>query len=394
MRNVIVTGGSHAELPIIKSLQKMGYYVITTGNNKGGLGHLAADLYVEGDFSDCNFVKDIAIKYEVEGIVSGCNDFAYLSTAYACECLGLPGHDSYETAKRIHHKDAFRQLLRNCKLPCPYCKKILTSEDLKSLVKEINFPLLIKPIDLTGGKGVQICNNYDELERAYINARKCTREEYVIAEQMILGENHGVSVLLNNNKVVFAFFDNEEYYINPYLVSGANTPCLLSKKTKQNIIRQIEVIAETADLVDGLFHCQCITTKDDIAYLIDPCRRAPGDLYIKLVEYATGISYSEAIIEAEMGNDFKNTLIGQYEQVKCVARECVMTNKDGVFSNISISNDLQPYLMDKLIWAKQGDIIENYMKYKAGIVFFKFPDYMTMNNMLDGLYDKMIINMV
>lgn len=394
MGNIIVTGGSHAELPMIKSLQQMGYYVITTGNNKDGLGHLTADLYVEGDFSDCNFVKNMAIEYEAKGIVSGCNDFAYLSTAYACECLGLPGHDSYETAKRIHHKDAFRQLLRDNKLPYPHCKKIFAFKDLNSLGEEIGFPLLIKPVDLTGGKGVQICNNYEELGRAYNNAQECTREEYVIAEQMILGENHGVSVLLVNNKVVFAFFDNEEYYINPYLVSGANAPAILSEEVKRDVIRQIETIAVSAGLVDGLFHCQCIITSDDIAYLIDPCRRAPGDLYIKLVEYATGVSYSEAIVKAELGKAFNSTLLGQYEQVKCIARECIMTNTSGVFSDISICNDLQPYVKDKLIWAKQGDNVEDYMKYKAGIVFFEFPNYKVMNSMLDNLYEKMIINLV
>ena len=56
MEQILVAGGSHAELPLIEALHRMGYAVITTGNNQDGLGHKASDLYVQGDFSDAEWV--------------------------------------------------------------------------------------------------------------------------------------------------------------------------------------------------------------------------------------------------------------------------------------------------------------------------------------------------
>ena len=393
MSSVLLTGGSHSEIPLIEAIHKLGYKVITIGNNSDGLGHKQADLYINGDFSDKQFVLSVARDNSVDGIVSGCNDFAYLSTAYACEQLGLAGHDSFETSQIIHHKDLFRNALRKCGLPSPGNVILSSYDDLPVADNEIGYPLLVKPIDLTGGKGVQICNNYQELKESYQNAIKVTRESYVIAEQLIQGENHGVSVFIKNREVVFAFYDNEEYYLNKYLVSGANSPSDISESVKCNIKNQIHILASSLNLVDGLFHCQCIVDKAGTAFLIDPCRRAPGDLYLKLVEYSTGVKYSEAIVQSELGIDFGDSLKG-FSIPRCVARECVMTDKNGKIESIEIDDSIKKYIIDKLVWGKRDDIVENYLKYKAGIVFFEYPDEKTMKSELTDLYNKMRIHFV
>lgn len=107
MKKLLITGGSHSEYPVIEAAKNIGWYVISTGNDEGSLGHIIADKYVKGDFSDKEWVYNLAKEEKVDAIISGANDFAYLSTAYACEKLGLPGHDTLETAKSIHIKNKF-----------------------------------------------------------------------------------------------------------------------------------------------------------------------------------------------------------------------------------------------------------------------------------------------
>ena len=390
MDHVLVAGGSHSEIPLIDALHNMGYYVITTGNNPDGLGHKAADKYEPGDFSDPDWVLSLAKKHSVKGIVAGCNDFSYLSVAYACEKLGIPGHDTYETARTIHHKEQFRSLLKKCDLPAPKHLCVSDAKELPAAIAELGFPLLIKPVDLTGGKGVNICNNEDDMRIAFAAAMQSTREDFVIAEQMIIGENHGASALISRGKVVFVFFDNEEYYLNKYLVSGANSPAKLTDSVKQNIIRQFESVAKNAHLTDGLFHSQCIVNGEN-AYMIDPCRRAPGDLYIKLVEYSAGISYPEAIVRAELGLPFENLVPSPDNAYSCIARECIMTDGNGIYENYAINPELEKFVMDRLVWAKRGEPITDYLKYKAGIVFFKFPDQITMQTQLERIHENMTI---
>ena len=96
---VLITGGSHAEIPLINALHSLGYFVISIGMNADGLGHKHADLYIPADYSDKDIVLNLARENNVKGIISGCNDFAYLSTSYACQVLGIGGHDNFHTSQ-------------------------------------------------------------------------------------------------------------------------------------------------------------------------------------------------------------------------------------------------------------------------------------------------------
>lgn len=364
-KKILIVGGSHSELPLIKEAKKRGDYVITTGSDVGGLGHKESDEYFQGDYSDKEYIYNLAVDKNVDAIISGCNDFAYLSTAYATEKLGFKGHDSYDVAKMIHHKDSFRQCIQQLGIRTPKCVKCICSEDAIKAARKIGFPVLIKPVDLTGGKGVQICNTEEEISIAYKRAMTITRENVLIVEEYIQGTNHGVSVLLKNQKVVFGFVDNEQYFINPYLVSGACYPSSVSKESIEKLYIDIEKFAQKYKLVDGLFHVQCIL-KDDILIMIDPCRRTPGDLYVLLVKYATGVNYPLEILKAEMGE----TLEDEYMVVeKNVARECIMTNCNGIVKQID-TKELEGKVMEQYIWGKQGDVVEDYLKYKAGIIIW------------------------
>ena len=387
----MITGGSHAELPLIRSLHALGYFVISTGMNTEGLGHREADLYIPADFSDRESVLTIAKEQKVAGIVSGCNDFAYLSAAYACDKLGLPGHDSPETAERIHHKDAFRSLLKAQGLPYPAFQLCRNYGELKELEERLNLPVVVKPTDLTGGKGVAVCHTWEQARRQFEIAIGATRQDAVLVEEYIEGSNHGVSLLLQNGKVRFSFFDNEEYWLNPYLVSGAYSPSDLEEETKEEIRRQIEIIAQAEQLCDGLFHCQCIVKEDKTPFLIDPCRRAPGDLYIQLVSYATGIDYPMAIVKNELGLSASEELSFTPQQ-RNIARECIMSDQNGIIEGFTIAPEYERHIIHKLQWGRVGDRIEDYMKYKAGIVFFSFSDAEEMREKMRTLYKNMRIN--
>ena len=92
-KKLLLLGGSHAEIPLIKAAQELGWFVITTGNNRDGLGHPYADKTVFADFSNKETMLGLARSEGVQAVCSGCNDFALLSTVYVCEKLGIPGHD-------------------------------------------------------------------------------------------------------------------------------------------------------------------------------------------------------------------------------------------------------------------------------------------------------------
>lgn len=374
-KRLLLLGGGHAEIPLIQAAQELGYFVITTGNAREGLGHPYADKNVFADFSDKNAMLELARAEGVSAVCSGCNDFALLSTVYVCEKLGLPGHDSYETSLQIHHKDKYRALAERLDIPTPRARVVRSLDEFKSVIEGgLQFPLIVKPVDLTGGKGIHRANNVDEALSAYADAVARTREDHVVVEEFVIGTNHGFSCFLKDGKVAFYFADNEQYFLNKYMVSGANTPSSTSAGGLQLLVEYSERIARDLNLVDGILHIQYIERDDGIPVIIEICRRPPGDLYIKFVKYATGIDYPLMLVQAECGLD-SSTLLGMTRDrssVKPFLRHCVMTDRAGVVAGVDFAPEIQNNVVEKFMWYKEGEEVTDPMYYKAGIVFMQF----------------------
>ena len=379
-KKLLILGGGHAEIPLIQAAQALGWYVITTGNNRDGLGHPYADKNVFADFSDKDAMLELARAEGVQAVCSGCNDFALLSTVYVCEKMGLPGHDSYATSLEIHHKDKYRALATRLGIPTPRALVIPTSAgtnfaagneaEFDAAIAQLTFPIIVKPVDLTGGKGIHRVANAEEARGAYKDACSRTRQDHIVVEEFVQGTNHGFSAMLVKGKVAFAFADNEQYYINKYMVSGANTPATSGNETLAKLRDYSERIARELNLVDGILHIQYIERPDGTPVIIEICRRAPGDLYIKFVKYATGIDYPRFIVMAETGED-----ISGIEDVPTQGfwlRHCIMAEHEGTVRDVTFAPEIQGNIVEKFLWYKSGEEITDKLTYKAGIVFFRF----------------------
>ena len=291
----MIVGGSHAEIPLIKAAKRAGFRVATSGNRPHDRGHAYADQYAGADFSDADAITRIAEELGATAIVSGCNDFAALSTAAAAERLGLGGHDPHNVALRIHHKDRFRELLRELHIPTPASTTVSSAQLARNWAETIGFPLIVKPVDLTGGKGISVCASPAEIEAAVSAALAISRQPHVVVEQFLSGSRHGFTCFVERGLVGFWFADDEQYYLNQYLVSGTTTPSSLPGTAIDELIAQIELITQKLALVDGLMHVQCIQTADG-PRIIELCRRCPGDLYPRFVSNSTGFDYAAAVV--------------------------------------------------------------------------------------------------
>ena len=382
-KKLLLLGGSHAEIPLIKAAQELGWFVITTGNNRDGLGHPYADKTIFADYSNKDAVLEIACNEGVQAVCSGCNDFALLSTVYVCEKLGLPGHDSYATSLEIHHKDKYRALATRLGIPTPRAVTVRNEQEFEAAINgttfantpvPLAFPIIVTPVDLTGGKGIHRAANVEEARAAYKDATSRTREDHVVVEEFVTGTNHGFSAMLVKGKVAFAFADNEQYFVNKYLVSGANSPSTTSEAGLAKLREYSERIARELNLVDGILHIQYIERADGTPVIIEICRRPPGDLYIKFVKYATGVDYPKFIIMAETGMDIAT--IPDIPTLGYWLRHCIMAGPEiengCAVREVTFATEIQDNIVEKFLWYKPGETIEDKLLYKAGIVFFKF----------------------
>jgi biotin carboxylase len=381
-KKLLILGGSHADIPLIQAAKQLGYYVITSGNRASDIGHVEADEYCPADFSDREAMLSLARQLEIDAICPCCNDFAAISCAYVAEKMGLPGHDSLATSELLHHKDSYRRFAMDNDIPTPRAQGYSDIESAVAGLDVLRFPLIIKPIDLSGGKGISKVADRREARESLQAAFSLSKSQRVVVEEFIEGSNHGFSAFLRDGKIVFHFSDDEHYYLNKYMVSGASTPSSVPRSAIDDLTQQSEKIAQLLELKAGIFHVQFILS-DGKPVIIEICRRPPGDLYIQLVKLATGIDYPGWIVKAAAGMDC-NELTHQ-DVTGLFTRHCIMGDSSGTLNEVIISPEIAGNIVDKMTWWQKGDVVQDYLTHKYGIVFVQYSSAQEMVDKLSKL---------
>ena len=368
-KKLLLAGGGYADIPLIQAAKKLGYYVITSGNRPEELGHQYSDEYRMADFSDKEAILKLAEDLQVSAVCACCNDFSALSAAYAAERLGLPGHDSYAVAQIIHYKDRYRKFAAENNIATPKALGFSSKQEALSQMTSFSFPVIVKPVDLTGGKGMSTVESFEQADAALDKAFAISRMKRVVVEEFIEGTRHGFSAFLVGGRVVFYFSDNEHYFLNPYMVSAASAPGLVPETVKKRLCADAEKIAALLSLKDGIFHVQYILRQGE-PVIIEICRRAPGDLYVRFVEIATGVDYASWIVKASAGLDCSEA--AHAEPKGFFTRHCVMSFSAGRVKDVVFDPSIEKNIVEKFMWWKKDDVISDVLTAKCGIVFLRF----------------------
>lgn len=369
-KRLLILNGSHSEIPLIREAKQLGYYVITSGNAPDLIGHAYADEYVYGDYSDAERMLEIVKENNITAVCSCANDFGIITAAYIAEKMGWGGHDSYETTLLLHEKHRFKKFARDHQLRTPMADVYTTVEEALQKREEYQYPVIVKPVDLTGGKGVSRIENADEYEPAVRNALNRSVQGKIVVERYLEGTYHSFSTFVVNEKVVASFSDNEYSFINPYFVATSGGPATDIDAVRDILTEQVEIIADQLHLVNGVFHIQYILS-DGEPYIIDIARRCSGDIYPEPVEHSMGIPWSKWIVMSECG--YADDVFLERGTQKCYCgRHCIMAEKNGIVRDVVIDPAIRDNVYQDFSWWKPGDRIENYLVDKLGILFLEY----------------------
>jgi biotin carboxylase len=376
-KKLLILNGSHSEIPLIQSAKSLGFHVITTGNNPELIGHQYADDRCFTDYSDPDAVLEIAAKLNIDVVCSCSNDFGIITASYISEKMGLPGHDSYVTTKILHQKDLFKNFSMKNEIPTPYAEGFDNIDKALMSIKKRDYPLIVKPIDLSGGKGVSVVFSVEECPEAVNKAFSLSHAKRIVIEDFIEGTQHSFSTFIVKGRVIFYFSDNEYSYLNPFFVSTSAAPAVNAYDVAGDLIHAIEKIARALSLIDGIFHIQYLYSNKK-AYILEITRRCSGDLYPYPVDYSTGLDWAGWIVRAETGMDCSG--FPAVTQKGFCGRHCIMSPKNGIIKRVVVDKRIEENIYDRLIWLKKGDRIDNYLGDKAGVVLLKYD---SMDEMLD-----------
>ena len=369
MKKLLVLNGSHSDVPLIAAGKRLGFHVITSGNDPALVGHRYSDEYHCVDFSDKRAMLELSRKLKIDAICSCANDFGAITAAYVAEEMGLPGHDPHEAALTLHQKHRFKAFALANNISTPYAASFFSPEEACAQLDKLKFPLIIKPVDLTGGKGVSKAGTKEEYLKAVRHAFSCSRMNQFLVEEFIQGTYHSLTTFVLERKIVFCFSDNEYSFVNPYHVTTSAAPATGIEKVIHQLKLEAERMIDVLSLCDGVFHMQYIQTGSK-AWIIEVTRRCSGDFYPYPVQYATGVDWAEWTVKAECGFDCGD--FPQAVQRGFYGRHCVMARGNGVIKRVSISPELKGNVIDSFTLMGKGDVIRDYMVDKAGVLFLQY----------------------
>ena len=215
MKKVLILGGSHRDIPLIKASKELGYFVITLGDRDYYLGHEYSDKYYRVNFNDLSKVKEIIEKEKIDYLLPGSGEESYLSTVQLAEELKIGNFDSLDVAKLVHNKWKFKEFCLENSISTP--AGLYYTDRLN--LDNVTFPITIKPTNLSGGRGVDVVYDLKNLKESIQKSKKVSNE--ILLEEFIDGELIAYSVIIKNQKIIYGFIGRDDTYKNKYLITSA-----------------------------------------------------------------------------------------------------------------------------------------------------------------------------
>lgn len=370
MKKLLMLNASVFEIPLIQAAQAQGYYVITTGNNANAPGHEKSNEYAAFDYSDYEGMVKLAEKLRIDAISQGCSDHCALVAAYMGEKLGLRGHDTYENAQIIHRKDKFKQFTREAGIKSPVAHYYESVEEALERGLKDNIPLIVKPSDQAGGKGVSTVYGHEAYQEAIVKAFKMSRDNKIVIEPFIEGTLHSLSTFIINQRVVAYATLNDYSYANRYLTNTGISPADNWESAIKFLIPETEKVAQKLGLVDGLLHMQYMERQGEF-WIIEMMRRMPGNNCTTAASRASGIDWRDWIIRAEAGEDCRGIPAPKVPD-KIYGYHAIMSDRNGIYRGYDVAAEFKKNVIDIMEYDALGTVVDDYLYQKFGLVQFYF----------------------
>lgn len=367
-KKILMLGGSLYQTYAIKEAARQGYYVITCDYLPDNPGHKFADEYHNVSTTDKEAVLDLARKLGVDGVVAYASDPAAPTAAYVCEKLGLPT-SPYKSVEILSNKDLFRDFLQKNNFNCPRAKGYTTFEEARKDQDLFKLPVMVKPVDSSGSKGITKLTDWSKLEEAVNEALAYSRGKRFLIEEFIVKKGYQISgdAFSVDGKLVFHCLGNEFYDPNAdkdFAPLGECWPFQMDHKYIDDLTAQIQRLISLLHMKSNAYNVEGIVGQDDKVYILELGARSGGSLIPQVTRYATGIDMVKWVVQAAMGETIDlSALNGKTEMPiqGCWSNYMVHSNVTGNFKSISFDENFKKkHLVDWVTDLKVGDAVHRF----------------------------------
>lgn len=313
-RNLAIIGASYLQLPLIEKAKEMGYTTHVFAWAAGDVGEKAADYFYPVSIVEKDEILDICRQLSICGICSIASDLAMVTVNYVAEKMGLCGN-SVEATARSTNKHLMRCAFEKHGDPSPKSLLVDGKTDLSML--NLEYPVIVKPIDRSGSRGIFKLDNADGLQMAVNAAMAQGFEQKALIEEYAQGDEYSVEYVSYQGEHHFLALTKKFTTGAPHFIeTGHLQPAPVDEATLAEIQKIVPHALDSLGLKNGASHTELKIAPDGTIRLIEIGGRMGGDcIGSDLVRYSTGYDFVKMVIDVACGNPPDFTLVQEPQPI-------------------------------------------------------------------------------
>lgn len=392
-KKLLLLGGSRYLLPAIKASHELGVYVITADYLPDNVAHKYADEYHNISIIEKEAVLDLARKLEVDGIMSYATDPGVAVAAYVSEKLGLPT-SPYESVVLLQNKSMFRRFLKDNGFNVPYAKSYKDPQAALDDADKHTWPVIVKPVDSAGSKGVRRVDDRQDLVDAARYALGCSVTGEFIVEEFIeqKGFSSDTDSFSINGQLVFASFNNQWFdkeAVNPYTPSGYIWPSSMPAEIQSELRAELQRLMSLLHMESTIYNIETRQGTDGKAYIMECSPRAGGNRLSEVLKRASGQDIIMASVKAALGMPIEEKFtdpvyVGHWGEI------ILHSNEDGIFEALDIDEDFRRKCVQEIdLWIEPGDEVHCFTgaNETIGTIVIQCDSQEALNGALNSIHD-------
>lgn len=381
MSKLLLLGGSHQQIIAIETAKKLGYETVLCDYLKDNPGQEYADKFYLVSTTDREAVLDVARAENIDGIVAYASDPAAPTAAYVAERLGLPGLP-FDMAMNFCEKHRFRSFLRVNGFNVPASLYVDSEEPFDSAkIADFHFPLIVKPTDSSGSKGVTVVREETNIAAAIDAARGYSRNGIIIVEEFIERDHPHVieaEITVSGGEVVIWGLINSirDEVSNGLLPAAYSFPLEVSDVQLNVVVEQVSALVHASGMKEGSFNIEMIVDRNDRLFFLDAGPRNGGNMLPDFISMISGVDVVEATVRMAMGQVLGEGVRLAYDADRHWGLAVLHSPSDVVYRGLRYSDVAQSRLVKDAVFAQPGDAVAAFKTCTAafGFSFFEFRD--------------------
>jgi len=305
MKKLLVLGSNFGSTEIVKRAKERDIYTIVTDyyDKSKSNAKMFCDECWDISITETEKLAEECIKQGVDAVICGVSEFSSEMTFKLCDRLGLPKYCSWESWEYARNKRKFKDLCIKNSVPVAFDYFINDIND-EEIINAIEFPVVVKPVDCGGNVGVSICDDVDELKKAFVKAQEVTsHKETIICERKLEGEEFAAIYALAEGEAslisLFAMHCKDGEPTNCYSLDVTVTGKL--EDYLKQIDPHIKKVFKEAGFKEGLVWIEVMTDKNQHMHVLETGYRLPGGMIPYTFERVCGFNAIDWYIDCFMG---------------------------------------------------------------------------------------------